>query len=55
MPDTKGQRRVLWIALALNATMFLVEVTSGLFAHSTALTADGLDMLADARTAKVAS
>lgn len=52
--DTDAQRRVLWIALALNAAMFLAEVTAGLLAHSTALTADGLDMLADATAYSVA-
>jgi Co/Zn/Cd efflux system component len=34
--------------------MFTVEVTAGLVAHSTALTADGLDMLADASAYAVA-
>ena len=34
--------------------MFLAEVTAGLLAHSTALTADGLDMLADATAYSVA-
>ena len=52
--DTEAQRRVLWIALALNAIMFVVEVTSGWLAHSTALAADGLDMLADASAYAVA-
>ena len=52
--DTEAQRRVLWIALALNATMFVVEVTAGWLAHSTALAADGLDMLADASAYAVA-
>ena len=52
--DTEAQRRVLWIALALNATMFVVEVTAGWLAHSTALAADGLDMLADASAYLVA-
>lgn len=52
--DTNDQRRVLWIALALNATMFVVEVTAGWLAHSTALAADGLDMLADASAYAVA-
>ena len=52
--DTEAQRRVLWIALALNAIMFVVEVTAGLLAHSTALAADGLDMLADASAYAVA-
>ena len=52
--DTEAQRRILWIALALNATMFVVEVTAGWLAHSTALAADGLDMLADASAYAVA-
>lgn len=54
LADTEAQRRVLWIALALNATMFVVEVTAGWLAHSTALAADGLDMLADASAYGVA-
>ena len=40
--------RVLWIVLVINAAMFLVESSAGLFAHSTALLADALDMLGDA-------
>jgi len=43
-------RRVLWIALALNGAMFLVEAASGLFAGSVALQADALDFLGDAAT-----
>ena len=46
--DTPEQRRVLKIALALNATMFVVGVTAGVIAGSSGLIADGLDMLADA-------
>lgn len=46
--DTPEQRRVLTIALGLNATMFVVGVTAGLIAGSSGLLADGLDMLADA-------
>lgn len=46
--ETPGQRRVLKIALGLNATMFVVGVTAGLIAGSSGLVADGLDMLADA-------
>ncbi len=52
--ETKAQRRVLWIALGLNAAMFVVEVTAGWLSHSTALAADGLDMLADASAYAVA-
>lgn len=40
--------RVLWIVLAINASMFLVEGWAGLLAHSTSLLADALDMLGDA-------
>jgi len=40
--------RVLWIVLAINAIMFVVECTAGLAAHSTSLLADSLDMLGDA-------
>lgn len=43
-----GYRRVLWIALAVNAAMFLVEATAGLAAGSVALQADALDFLGDA-------
>lgn len=46
--DTADQVRVLKIALALNATMFVVEVAAGWIGHSLGLIADGLDMLADA-------
>src|SRR5512134_2984465 len=41
-------RRVLWIVLAINATMFLVEVAAGVVAGSAALQADALDFLGDA-------
>lgn len=46
--ETPEQRRVLKIALGLNATMFVVGVTAGLIAGSSGLIADGFDMLADA-------
>ena len=45
--DTREQQRALWIALILNAAMFLIEVGAGLHANSTGLIADGLDMLSD--------
>lgn len=41
-------RRILWAALAINAVMFCVEASAGLYAHSNALLADSLDMLSDA-------
>jgi cation diffusion facilitator family transporter len=44
----KDQSKVLWIVLAINATMFLVEFGGGIVARSLALTGDSLDMLGDA-------
>lgn len=41
-------RRVLWIALGLNAAMFAVEGLAGFYAGSRALQADALDFLGDA-------
>lgn len=41
-------RRVLWIALGLNALMFAIEIGGGLAADSHALQADALDFLGDA-------
>ncbi len=43
-------KRRLWIVIALNATMFLVEMTAGQIAQSQALKADALDFLGDALT-----
>jgi len=40
--------RVLWIVLAINAAMFVVEGAAGIAANSTSLLADALDMLGDA-------
>ena len=42
------ERRILWIALALNATMAVVGGVAGWIADSTGLLADALDMLSDA-------
>ena len=44
----QSQRQVLYWLLGINATMFVIEMGIGLFADSTALIADSLDMLADA-------
>lgn len=41
-------RRVLWVALIVNAAMFLVEMVAGTAADSRALQADALDFLGDA-------
>ncbi|MDC0721469.1 cation transporter [Nannocystis bainbridge] len=43
-----GYSRALWIALAVNGGMFVVEVVAGLFAGSLSLQADALDFLGDA-------
>jgi len=45
---TGRYRAVLWIVLAINAVMFLVEIIAGLAAESAALQADALDFFADA-------
>jgi Co/Zn/Cd efflux system component len=42
-----GWRRVLWIALIVNAAMFGVEIVAGVAADSRALQADALDFLGD--------
>jgi Co/Zn/Cd efflux system component len=43
-------RRRLWIVIAINASMFLVEMGGGALAGSQALQADALDFFADALT-----
>ena len=43
-------QRVLWIVLAINAVMFVVEAASGVLADSRALQADALDFLGDTAT-----
>lgn len=43
-----GYRRVLWVVLAINAVMFLIEIVAGLAAGSASLQADALDFLGDA-------
>src|SRR5262244_3322002 len=40
-------KRVLWIVLAINAVMFLVEIGAGVAAGSASLQADALDFLGD--------
>lgn len=46
--DRRGYWRVLWLVLALNAAMFVLELVAGLAAGSVALQADALDFLGDA-------
>ena len=43
-------KRRLWIVIAINASMFLVEMGAGALAGSQALQADALDFLGDAMT-----
>lgn len=47
-PRDRQERRTLLVLLAINGTMFFVELVSGLLVQSTGLVADSLDMLADA-------
>jgi Co/Zn/Cd efflux system component len=46
--DPAREARILWILLAINAAMFVVEVGAAWLAASTGLLADSLDMFADA-------
>jgi len=43
-------KRRLWLVIAINAAMFLIEMGAGAVAGSQALRADALDFLADATT-----
>jgi len=45
---TEGERRTLRTALVLNAGMFFIGTAAGLWAQSTGILADALDMLTDA-------
>jgi len=45
--EDRAWRRVLWIALFINAGMFGVEIVAGVTAGSAALKADALDFLGD--------
>lgn len=47
---SKGFRRALWWVIAINATMFVVEMAAGSLAGSQALKADALDFLGDSVT-----
>ena len=44
---SKSYRRILWIALLVNALMFAVEIGAGLRSGSVSLLADALDFLGD--------
>jgi Co/Zn/Cd efflux system component len=45
--NSPSWRRALWIALAVNAGMFLAEIIAGVAAGSASLQADALDFLGD--------
>lgn len=44
---SKQQSKVLWIVLAINLVMFVIEILASLHADSLALMGDSLDMLGD--------
>ncbi len=46
--NSPAYRRVLWIALAVNALMFAVEIGAGVRAGSVSLLADAIDFFGDA-------
>ena len=46
--NTENERKTLRVAPGLNATMFVVNMAAGLWAQSSGLMADALDMLTDA-------
>jgi len=52
--DASGEKRVLIWLLAINATLFVVELGAGWWAHSAGLIADAMDMFADAAVYAVA-
>jgi Co/Zn/Cd efflux system component len=43
-----SDKKLLWIVLIINFSVFAVEIIAGIFAHSMGLVADSLDELADA-------
>ena len=47
-PVPPGYRKVLWIALAVNLAMFLLEIGAGLSSGSASLLADAIDFFGDA-------
>jgi hypothetical protein len=52
--DDAAESRVLWILLAINASMFVIEMIAGWWASSAGLIADAADMLTDAAVYGVA-
>jgi len=48
------EARTLWVLLAINALMFVIEIVAGWWADSVGLISDGVDMFADAAVYGVA-
>ncbi len=48
--DSRAYRRALWIVIAINGSMFVVEMLAGAASHSKALQADALDFIGDTAT-----
>ncbi len=46
--EEKNQKKLLWAVLLINFAFFIIEMTAGLLSKSMGLTADSLDMFADA-------
>ncbi|MBK8070986.1 MAG: cation transporter [Ramlibacter sp.] len=46
--DSPRYRRILWIALLVNAAMFVVEIAAGMQSGSVSLLADAIDFFGDA-------
>src|SRR5438105_11015921 len=46
--ENAAYRRVLWLVLAINAAMFLIEIGAGVAVGSASLQADALDFFGDA-------
>ncbi|MES9944742.1 MAG: cation transporter [Candidatus Thiodiazotropha sp.] len=47
---SQSYKRILWLVIAINATMFIVEIGASLVSNSMALRADALDFLGDSLT-----
>lgn len=45
---TPRYRKILWVAVIINFTMFIVEVLTGFNANSVSLMADAIDFFGDA-------
>ncbi len=48
--ESRAYRRVLWMVIAINGSMFVVEMLAGVTSHSKALQADALDFIGDTAT-----